>query len=734
MKNQLKKCIIGILVVCMLFTSCRSVQVREEKQEEKLTVEIYDVIPVPEDAEAYGEYQYEFHTVRHGMTYTIGAEVEKHASFHTIIDGLSYRSGMDVQYFIFGSWEELRQSLENSQGDGATKIILYNNSYDESLIKEVVSGNYMDLSQRFKEEGIYDDENYQQAVLAAGNIDGRQLLVPILYNVYGMVGATEDYKPAEPNYSEFLQMLQAAMNTGHNYAQLSSISTAILEGRDPDLFWYAAGEDWYDYENQEELFILLQQYLTKYWDEAVNEMKLKDTWAQIIEKEDLKSQQYHEIYEYTYLSAREKDALGAEGEGVDATMWHSLMSQVAYIVEAGGSEENAYHSVMGMINWGMSHVGSLQWRYTAAGAAGQNDFGYWPIQMLSKEGYAAQPTCYAAVLGDGDEEAAFRVIQELMKQSFALQFGFPTYTPAWREKFDAWCRVNNMQATGYTRSVRKPPKLMKWEEMQGWEIYRPYQARTDYPYYLDTVEDIKTLLDHQLTNITFAQIADVEVQSIWQNTLEESVRSGLSPEAGFELLCKRMEEWERVDQSVETDNSEIQDREKTIEELAESSPHFKEFLERQAAKEKEQKDKIAADRRPWVILIGVIAIIGIFMVARKVIREKAKRSGKEKHARIQIAAIDKSNGEAERNVRMTQGGQFSLSSSVARSTADMVYLWVYRLDKRNKKMKLKVPLEAVAEMNEGDIGEVTYVGEELRSFKKKGTITDEDRKGIKFRL
>lgn len=734
MKNQLKKCIIGILVVCMLFTSCRSVQVREEKQEEKLTVEIYDVIPVPEDAEAYGEYQYEFHTVRHGMAYTIGAEVDKHASFHTIIDGLSYRSGVDIEYFIFGSWEELRKTLENAQSDGATKIILYNNSYDESLIKEVVSGNYMDLAQRFKEEGIYDDENYQQAVLAAGNIDGRQLLVPILYNVYGMVGATNDYKPAEPTYTEFLQMLQAAMNTGHNYAQLSSISTAILEGRDPDLFWYAAGEDWYDYENQEELFILLQQYLTKYWDEAVNEMKLKDTWAQIIEKEDLKSQQYHEIYEYTYLSAREKDALGAEGEGVDATMWHSLMSQVAYIVEAGGSEENAYHSVMGMINWSMSHVGSLQWRYTAAGAAGQNDFGYWPIQMLSKEGYAAQPTCYAAVLGDGNEEAAFRVIQELMKQSFALQFGFSTYTPAWREKFDAWCRVNNMQATGYTRSVSKKPKLMKWEEMQGWQIYWPYQARTDYPYYLHTMEDIKTLLDHQLNNITFAQIADAEVQSLWQDTLEESVRSGLSPEAGFELLCKRMEEWERVDQSAETDNSEIQDREKTIEELAESSPHFKEFLERQAAKEKEQKDKIAADRRPWVILIGVIAIIGIFMVARKVIREKAKRSGKEKHARIQIAAIDKSNGEAERNVRMTQGGQFSLSSSVARSTADMVYLWVYRLDKRNKKMKLKVPLEAVAEMNEGDIGEVTYVGEELLSFKKTGTITDEDRKGIKFRL
>ncbi len=730
MKNQMKKCIICILALCMLLTSCQSAEVREKSLEQKL-VQIYDVIPVPEEAACYGEHQYEFHTVRHGMAYTIGAEMEKHASFHTIIDGVSYRSGMDVEYFIFNSWEELRQSLENSQSDGATKIILYNNSYDESLIKEVVSGNYMDLAQRFKEEGIYDDENYQQAVLAAGNIDGRQLLVPILYNVYGMVGATESYEAAAPTYTEFLQMLQDAMNTGHNYAQLSSISTAILEGRDPDLFWYAAGEDWYGYENQEELFTLLQQYLTKYWSEAVNEMKLKDTWAEIIKKEDQKSQQYHEVYEYTYLSAGEKEVLAAEDEGVDATMWHSLLSQVAYIAEAGGSEENAYHSVMGLINWSMSHVGSLQWRYTAAGAAGQNDFGYWPIQMLSKEGYAAQPTCYAAVLGDGDEEAAFKVIQELMKQSFMLQFGFSTYTPAWREKFDAWCRVNNMQATGYTRSVRKPPKIMKWEEMQGWQIYRPYEARTDYPYYLNTVDEIKALLDHQLTNITFAQIVDAEVQSIWQDTLVESVRSGLSPEAGFELLCERMAAWEKVNKS---DEAVTQSKEKTIEELAESSPHFKEFLERQAAKEKEQEEKIAADRRPWAILIGVITLIGVFMLARKVIREKAKRSGKEKHARIQIATIDKSNGEAERNVRMTQGGQFSLSSSVARSTAEMVYLMVYRLDKKNRKMKLKVPLAYIKEINEGDIGEVTYVGEELLSFKKIGTVKDEDKKRVKFRV
>ncbi len=730
MKNKLKKWIICILALGMPLTSCQSVQVHEELPERKL-VQIYDVIPVPEESMADGEYQYKFQTVRHGMAYTIGAEAEQHASFHTIIDGLSYRSGMDVEYFIFGSWEELRQSLKNSQSDGATKIILYNNSYDQSLIKEVVSGDYIDFEQRFEEEGIYEDENYQQAVLAAGNIDGRQLLVPILYNVYGMVGATENYKAIEPTYAEFLQMIQDKMNSGLEYAQISSISTAILEGRDPDLFWYAAGEDWYDYENQEELFAMLQQYLIKYWNEAVNEMKLKDTWAEIIKKEDLKRQQFDPAAQETILTGSELEALEAEGESQDSTIWHVLLSQAAYMVEAGGSEENAYHSVMGLINWSMSHIGGVRSRMTLANQAGQTDFGYWPVQMLSKEGYAAQPTCYAAVLGDGDEEAAFRVIQELMKQSFALQFGFSVYTPAWRDKFDAWCRTGNMQATGYMRGVRRVPKQSAWEEKQANTIYWPYSYINGSPYNLDTIEEIEILLDHQLANITFAQVTDIEVQSIWQDTLEESVRSGLSSEEGFDLLCERMAEWERVEKSNEPAS---QDGKKTVEEIAESSPYFKEFLERQEEKAQAQEKELAENRRPWTIFFGVLAVIGVAFLIIRLVREKAKRSGKERRARIQIAVIDKSNGEAERNVRMTQGGQFSLSSSVARSTAEMAYLMVYRLDKKNRKMKLRVPLGYIKEMNEGDIGEITYVGEELLSFKKAGSIMDEDKKRVKFRV
>lgn len=542
MKVQLQKGFLLIVTFCILLTACQKVEVREQKEEE-LAVEIYDVIQVPEEVEAHGAYQYEFHTVRHGMAYTIGAEERQHASFHSIMEGLEYRSGVKIDYFIFGSWEELRENLKNAENDGATKIILYNNSYDKSLIKEVTGGNYMDLGPRFEEGGIYEDQNYQQAVLAAGRFDGQQLLVPVLYNVYGMVGATEVYKAAEPTYTEFLQMLQDKMNTGKEYAQLSSISTAILEDRDPDLFWYAAGEEWYDYENQEELFKQLYQYQNKFWNEALREMELKDVWADIIKEEDLSSQKFEAARQSRVLTSEELEALHAEGEGGESYLWSTLLSQTAYVVEAGGSEENAYHSIMGLINWSVNQIGSMGYRISLAGKAGQKDFGYWPIQMLGREGYAAQPTCYAAVMGGGSEEAAFRVIQELMKQPFALQFGFSTYTPAWKDKFDSWCSSNTMSASGYYRSVRYYSTQQAWEEMQGDEVYLQYFA--GYIGNVEDVDEIQILLDNQLSNIQFAQVADREVQSIWQDTLTESIQSGLTAEEGFELLCERMTEWER---------------------------------------------------------------------------------------------------------------------------------------------------------------------------------------------
>ena len=60
---------------------------------------------------------------------------------------------------------------------------------------------------------------------------------------------------------------------------------------------------------------------------------------------------------------------------------------------------------------------------------------------------------------------------------------------------------------------------------------------------LEDKEIYATQIQTQLDNIAVAQIPDREILSIWQDTLTESVESGLSAQAGFELLCERMDAW-----------------------------------------------------------------------------------------------------------------------------------------------------------------------------------------------
>ena len=185
MKQKMKASIALIMLLCIALTACQSQEEREPKVETTM-VRLYEVIPVPENVEAHGQYQYQYPVVRAGLQYGISMSTDNKASFLTAIDALQYRSGMDIEYVILGSWEELRQELQDARGDGVTKLVLFDNSYDQSLIKEAMTGGYVDFAPLMDEAGIYSSEEYQQVVLQAGQFGTQQLLVPILYNVAGI--------------------------------------------------------------------------------------------------------------------------------------------------------------------------------------------------------------------------------------------------------------------------------------------------------------------------------------------------------------------------------------------------------------------------------------------------------------------------------------------------------------------------------------------------------------------
>lgn len=540
MKQKMKASIALIMLLCIALTACQSQEERETKVETTM-VRLYEVIPVPENVEAYGQYQYQYPVVRAGLQYGISMSTDDKASFLTAIDALQYRSGMDIEYVILGSWEELRQELQDARGDGVTKLVLFDNSYDQSLIKEAMTGGYVDFAPLMDEAGIYSSEEYQQAVLQAGQFGTQQLLVPILYNVAGITFGDKEYAAEPPTYDEFIDMIRSAADSRTD-SQMSVVSKAMLDGVDPDLFWNAAGQPWFGYERQQEFFELLHKYVTNY---DYEETMLKKTWSIYIEQLDVASQTKPRIGELSedYLSQDELLSVGLDPDGMDS-LWACLYGNASFYAECTGAESDPYHSILGTIDaiapvYGgeaeLIKVSENEYRTLAY----HSYFAYLPIQMFDADGYAAQPFCYVAAMDDGDEEAAFKVIQEIMKQSFSLQFGFSVYEPAWRADLDNWSSVSNYNFERNSRYVYC--RNEKWHEETGGPLFSGEAFGGDGERRLQVGE----MLINQLDNIQYAQIADAEIMAIWQDTLAECATSGLSAEAGFELLCERMDEWEK---------------------------------------------------------------------------------------------------------------------------------------------------------------------------------------------
>ncbi len=469
-----------------------------------------------------------------------------------IIDACGY----DIEYIVFDTWEELHQELQNSTGDGVTKLVLFNNSYDGSLIKELQTGSYADLSRTLEDFDFYNAEKYDQSVLNAGMVDGRQVAIPLLYNVSGMIEGESKKVDSDmqitnlPNpiegknidYMTFVEKLVTQMQSGNENKSVDYISAALEEKTEPDLFLTAAGMDWEDYEKQKDVFELLLKYYQIYNDTQIDGSGV--------------TQQYRWAYYWNQAIYMENVSIGKEMtddmvidlelDGLEDTvhsvadyrfpyhyMGNFLLDSCVYIVENSTAEEIVYHSMAGMLE-AESHYVNGSWM------TGGGTMGYWPIGTVYKEDkFAAQPNNYVAVIEeDGSLEQAVRVIEAMLASETYIYYGFSLNNETREKQLQDW--IMTPSASIKVRTLRFDEPSITYEEGAELPLLMGY-AESSYDYSIRVFYG--DLLRDQLDNVDFAQIADREVLAIWQDTLTEAVEKDLSAEAGFELLCQRMDEW-----------------------------------------------------------------------------------------------------------------------------------------------------------------------------------------------
>lgn len=130
---------------------------------------------------------------------------------------------------------------------------------------------------------------------------------------------------------------------------------------------------------------------------------------------------------------------------------------------------------------------------------------------------------------------------------------------------------------------------------------------------------------------------------------------------------------------------------------------------------------------PLVMICTLVVLLLIYLAVKKLHRKKKET--------VQIAAIDRVNGEAERNIIMNRElGKGNLCSSLGRGIEDTAVLRFYRLDRKNRSLKRKIPAAYTKELCVGDIGILTYKGKKILSFEKTGSIQSEDQKRVRFQL
>lgn len=581
-KRRARFCLL-LTAMLLALSACQSVR---EKMPEKNSVRIYDVLPQDRDkaagaeileqtqakaAKTHGEERdrlletaqqlealpFEKHEFRVNVfTSVAGAWDKKEAPYAGQIAVIEEASGIEIEYIILNSWEELREELRKSQGDGVTKLVIFDNSYDKSLLKEASSGGYADLERELEEEGFYEEELYEQTVLNAGRIDGRQVLIPMLYTVSGMVRGEilrqdlqtgeliePDEIETEPiSFPMFLSMMTGAMQKERTErAEIPFLSAGFLEEAGPDLFLCAAGADWGDYRNQETLFEMLYEYLQTYRktqrEPRKDAISMQELWAYYLNEMRYSKMEPSELPRKVIEDLQ----LDIKGMAMNMHIAKELLERTDYFVDCAGAEEIAYHSVIGLLacrNYYEAGLYTSSPESIADTLVASGKMGYWPIgTMQSPDEYAAQPINYAAVVEGGDEKLAVQVIRAMTQQLVLPEFGFSIRKEVQREQLRVWSE----RAERYEiRAYEFPFNGKEYKEGSTAGYWASYMSGSEQ---LDHKTKYAEQIQQQLDHVVFAQIADREILKIWRDTLTEAAESGLTVQAGYALLCERMNEW-----------------------------------------------------------------------------------------------------------------------------------------------------------------------------------------------
>lgn len=702
----MRKWIVGILVTIWLVSVAAvivpfniwNLENKEAEEEEDITIDTLDVFIVGDQVSGY-DISEDKSTRWYTTFYTVGdfenAPVEFGEAgfmYYDAIKDYTKQTGININLHWYSWPEEMEADLKNLPESEMPDIVLADYETVEDYYLYMDQGVFYDITSYLEEYDMYSGESYYTQVLRGGELHERQYILPILFDVDTVMGSEQSWSEFSlhmeevQDYDEFLDALIYAQQQEYEgvLAFQYSGTTNIMS----HLIYSAAGEQWIDYKDWsanldkgifEKMCTFYRQYLVEQMGEDEVSPGAPIKWAEA--KEMMMKRNIAE-------------------EGIDI-----FLGDVGCVVEGGASRQFPLRS-----------AAANAWYYENRYTDKEENFRLTPI-LNNNGGVTAHISYFGGVHYSAEDPAvAFDFLKYLLDTEVSPFFGFSV------NRVNTEKQLDEMTSTAFR--LRHGLKMLD-EEGKHYDTNQDYIMQ---PLSAGTRE----ILDEMLEQMAVATMPNWPVWEILEKQLAKVAVGEIDEEQAYENAMDELDQYAQTgkEQGIERIEEELVAAEKEEARQAVLSRVMSlEMSEKIAAKQHHERMIKCVKILVRSILFGIA--IGIVNL---VFHRLDRLNGKVKTERVQIAELDTDNGEAERNIRMTQGGEYGLSSSLGRGVSNMVYLKVYRLDKKNRILRLKLPAEYTRELNEGDIGVLTYIGEEVLTFEKNASIKEEDQKIVKFRV
>lgn len=492
-----------ILVLCCL-TGCQTREKTKEVLVEEEKPETLDVFLVGDGVTVFHQTDQTedvFYTTmmtlgEFGATPTVYGE--EGFVFYDAIKKYEQQNDLEVKLHWYRYPEMLESDLNKLPESEWPDLILTNFTSKADFYRYMQQGMFYDTTPFTEMEGLYDENQYYNVVLKAGQLDGQQYILPIMFNVDTIMGSEENwnnnglYLEDIDTHTDMMNMILQAQQK-QEVDELVGQFVSGVTYYTPYILYAASGEQWIDYTTGE---IHLDEAKFREMGEFSKNF-LKEQFGQVKSGEQLSWADTKHMEVWRLVMGYMEDYLNKKG----------------CIVEGGGGFQTFLHSAMAQAWYYESRYKDLGETFTIKAIPG------------SEGGTTAHVSYFGSIMRTTKyPKASYDLIRYLMDQEFFGGFGIPVNRENAETMLEGFTSLEYVLRPGF-------------QELQ--EDGTPYESKEDYtihPMSKETKEELSEMLD----NIDTVSLPNWPVFEIIWEQLESYGKGEIAIEKAYENAYKQL--------------------------------------------------------------------------------------------------------------------------------------------------------------------------------------------------